>query len=657
MLDFFRSLNFKITVLFFLIAIVVYSNSFVNPFIWDDTALVVDNHLIRDWRYLGKIFASDVTHAEDIYSRHYRPLQIIFYSGIYHLFGLNRFWYHFINIAIFCINAILVYFLIFTISRNRLASFLAALFFLSHPIYASSVTYISGLADPLMGVFLCLCLILTIRYPEYEGYKRAFLYFGALMSFILALLSKELSVVFPLILIIYDLIFDRAKLKSIRAAIVRHAPFFIIAVSYICLRLTVLRFSSFPATTARFDFYTRFLIFLNVINTYFAILTLPLNLHMSRNYFVPSSLFNVPTILSFLSLIIVALFVVYSYRRSRAIFFFCVWFFIFILAQSSLFFPINTFIAEHFLYLPALCFFFVLAVGLIRICSRKALIIITFLIVCFYSLLTFARNYEWRDPVLFYKRIIEFNPYSWMAYNNLGKIYLETGQYQDAIFQLKESLRLNNQQLYARDNLAMVYRKLGRYQESIKQYKEMLAVSPDYKIGEIHHNIAVMYQQMGDYKKAIEEYMLALEINPRLTMSNYNLAFIYFKEGLIDNMIEHIEKALNIGYIPLELPEGFRPSRKEYLDAIDFRNDSDYITYVKLGILYDKYKLFDAAESAFLLSISLEPNFADSYYNLGVLYWQRSDFIQAARLWREALKVDPSHLLAKEWLQRLKKTK
>jgi len=655
MLSFFKKIEFKFIILFFLLGAVIYSNSAFNPFIWDDECLVVDNYLIKDWKYLGDIFKSDLTHGEVYYCRFFRPIQTIIYACIYHSFGLNPFWYHFVSIFVFCLNASLVYFLIFYISKDKTTALLTSLFFIAHPIYTESVTYISGLADLLVGVFSILCLILFIKYKDYTGSKRGIFYFSSILSFILALFSKEMAIVLPLILILYDFIFNKTQLSTFKNIIKRHSLFFLIAAIYIILRLTVLKFSDIPAATANFNFYARFLIFLNTVNTYFSLLLFPVNLHMSRQYYLPKSFFDISTVGSFIAFIIAIAFTVYYWKKSKQIFFFSIWFFVFLIPQSALFFPINAFMAEHFVYLPAICFFFILAKGLIKICSKKALILISLLMICFYSALTLSRNYEWRDPEIFYKKIIKLSPKSWAAHNNLGREYFCKKQYRKALFHFRESLRLYDSQIPARGNLATLFEELGIHKEAIEQHREILKiVPPGYREGKIHHNIGVLYHKMEDYDKAIEEYELALEINPELHLSYFNLALTYFKKGLMDEVIVNIEKSLSLKDLPLQLESEIRPSKQEYLEAINFDKFNNPLVYTNLGILYSEYGLYDAAERAFELAMEFDPYSADSYYNLGVLYWQKGDLKQSSKFWRKTLKLNSNHILAKRWLENLK---
>jgi len=224
-----------------------------------------------------------------------------------------------------------------------------------------------------------------------------------------------------------------------------------------------------------------------------------------------------------------------------------------------------------------------------------------------------------------------------------------------AFIHLQESVRLNKSQLHARGNLANLYEELGKYSESVKQYREILKLFPDFKTAKMHHNVGVLYHKMKKYDEAIEEYTIALNINPELLLTPHNLALSYFKKGLVARAITTMEASLNLGYLPSKFESGLSPSQREYIDFLDFNTSNVYEVYTRLGVLYSKYRLYDAAKKAFQMFINLKPDSADGYYNLGVVYWKQGDFAQASRLWRRTLDIDPSHILAKEWLKNLKK--
>jgi protein O-mannosyl-transferase len=166
---------------------IFYSNSLLNPFIWDDEALVVQNPIIRSPAGLLNAFTSDLYSGVDFGSNFYRPLQAVSYLWDYHFWRLDPYGYHLTNIALQILVSFLVFLFSFNFVKKREVAFGAALLFALSPLNTEAVTYISGRADMLLGLFLLSSFLLFIR-----GYR-----FFSWIAFILALLSKELAVVFP----------------------------------------------------------------------------------------------------------------------------------------------------------------------------------------------------------------------------------------------------------------------------------------------------------------------------------------------------------------------------------------------------------------------------------------------------------------------------
>ena len=135
----------------FLIAaltLVVYSNSLFNEFLYDDEHLILKNRYIRDFRYIPNIFTENAIAGAYLSSNYYRPLQLLLYSIIYHLFGLNVVSYHLLNILLHAANGILIYLIFKKLFKKRLTAFIPAIIFSLHPVNTEAVTYISGTADP-----------------------------------------------------------------------------------------------------------------------------------------------------------------------------------------------------------------------------------------------------------------------------------------------------------------------------------------------------------------------------------------------------------------------------------------------------------------------------------------------------------------------------
>jgi hypothetical protein len=146
-----------------LIAIAVlasYAPALRDGFVWDDTALLLRDPLIRSWRLIPEGFQhflfTDAT-ASDFY----RPIQRLTYNLEYWAFAFRPGIFHLTNIL--CHLAAAVAFLFFADELLRLfgtrdqlrksAVALATLVWAIHPVHSAAVVYISGRADPLAAAF------------------------------------------------------------------------------------------------------------------------------------------------------------------------------------------------------------------------------------------------------------------------------------------------------------------------------------------------------------------------------------------------------------------------------------------------------------------------------------------------------------------------
>ena len=144
---------------------------------------------------------------------------------------MSKFGYHLTNIIFNSLAVVVFYFMAllileeFGIAATDWAAFLSSLLFILHPIHVESVSWIAGRTDVLCGLFIFLAFtfhILSLRS----------LWFLSLtgLGFILSLFSKEVVVVFPVLVLMYDLI-DRKLLE--RANIIRYAVYIIILALYL----------------------------------------------------------------------------------------------------------------------------------------------------------------------------------------------------------------------------------------------------------------------------------------------------------------------------------------------------------------------------------------------------------------------------------------
>ena len=644
----------RIFILVFLLICVVcflaYFNSLFNPFIWDDDALVVKNILIRNPQNLLLSFNNDLYFGVKSGSNFYRPLQTISYMLYYHFWQLDPFGYHLTNIFLQAGVSFLILILLVNLSISFPLALSSALFFASSPVQTEAVTYISGRAEMLMGIFAISSLIFfilsrkkTLKYPVLFSVL-------SVISFILSLLSKEAAIVFPSIICgyIFYLLHDRLKekyyfLKNI-------IPFAIITIIYLFLRLSLFNFNTIrPPSLTNIPWFIRLCVLPKIVFTYLKLLILPVGLHMSRQLARPTSIFGIlAAVFSLGAIILICLRYLRYPPRNKVASFMLFWSVIFFIPQSGIF-PINAFIAEHFIYLSSVGFYLLLAYGLHKFLRPKLFYLVVGLFCAFNILLTCGRNFEWRNPLVFYKNIIKYSPDSFQAHNNLGLQYEYLGRLNEAEFHYKRALEIKPDLIEARFNLANLYFRLKRFKEAEDEYRQLEKSPLGTKAGEVDNNLGNIYEVTGDYQRAIIKYNQALKCDAGLKFTHFNLARIYYSRRDIKSAASCILESLG------DLDKTDQSKRKTIADFLkntcSVNNAAAF--YNDLGINLAKNNYWQLAISAFNCALELDPGSSDYHYNLGFAYFSLGEKLKAKDALKQALMINSNHIRAKRLITRI----
>ena len=186
--------DLKVFLILLFLGMLAYFNVLQGPFLFDDEHFIEKNVMIRSLSNIPEFFSSSVTEGASLSGNFYRPNQQLVYAVLFQFFGLNPMPYHLLSVLLHILNAFLLFSLLSKLNFSRIASFLAAAFFLLNPIQTEAVSYISGMADSLGFCFMLLGLNFFMKYLLNRG-RFLFLFISSLF-FIIALFTKENQVVF-----------------------------------------------------------------------------------------------------------------------------------------------------------------------------------------------------------------------------------------------------------------------------------------------------------------------------------------------------------------------------------------------------------------------------------------------------------------------------
>jgi protein O-mannosyl-transferase len=186
--------------------LLTFASTFRFGWVYDDPPQITQNPNLQ-WSRLGFLLTHQLWASHGVaQSRYYRPLLALWFLINKSIFGLHPHWFHATSVLAHLVATTLAYFVAKEILKNPAASLFTASIFALHPLQAEAVSWISAVNDPLAAVF---CFGSFLMYRKAIGKENPLIYWtGAGIFFLLGLLTKEVSVVLPGIVLV-DLLSNR----------------------------------------------------------------------------------------------------------------------------------------------------------------------------------------------------------------------------------------------------------------------------------------------------------------------------------------------------------------------------------------------------------------------------------------------------------------
>ena len=203
-----------------------YSNSLKNDFVWDDAHFIVKDTSVHNFAHWRELFIHNMGYMGGRGNNFYRPLYSLLNMINYKMGGGSPFVFHATNTLLHAGVSILACILVFLICKNAFVAGATGLLFSLHPIQTQAVTYIAGRADPMYAFFTLLAIICFLIYIKYNN--NVLIYLASLISFILAVLSKEAAMITPFLILLCIYAVSENGNGKIKKALINVVPFFII---------------------------------------------------------------------------------------------------------------------------------------------------------------------------------------------------------------------------------------------------------------------------------------------------------------------------------------------------------------------------------------------------------------------------------------------
>jgi tetratricopeptide (TPR) repeat protein len=539
--------------LFLIIAttVLVYANSLSGAFVFDDTKQIVNNPALRSWGNLLRAFTSDVwsfqraTLNTDIPPPYYRPLFTVYLTVNYQLFGLWEPGWHLVNLFVHVGVTVLVYYFLRRVSREQLVALVGAVLFGLHPVHVESVSWISGIPDPLAALFYLPSLIWYVRYRE-QGNRKWLT--ASVAAYGVSLLCKETPLVLPLILIVWELVQPGNTLVTrLKDSFMRVIPYGVVAVAYFVVRLSVLGMINWQhplmANVPRLSIWLTVPL---VIVKYFQHLLAPFYLSLIYSPPLTHTILDLRFLLAIALLIGMAVALWFHKKAIGA----QVWLAIALTLVTLIpvlnirVFHYEYIIQDRYLYLPSIGFCYLLALGFAHLFRRNKTLAggLVAVVVIGFGASTILQNRIWKDSVSLWQRAVQHSPNSKSTHYNLGLAYLGRKQFDLALPEMLEARRLDSQNPSVYNNLAMAQAGAGNLDDAIANVEAALKLDP--RSPEAHNNLGALLYDKKDYAGSKREFLLVLERDPRASSARFNLARTLAALGDHTGAIRELETVL-----------------------------------------------------------------------------------------------------------------
>lgn len=549
--------NYLLIVLLFAVSFASYANTITNDFVWDDTEIARENPDIREIRNIPKLLVSPYGHPSQ-FGRDvlfYRPAVMISYIADYKLWGIDGGGFHITNIILHSLTVLMIFFFLVKISENAHLSFLSSLIFSTHPIHTQSVSWISGRTDILCALFYILAMILFFDSKKRKGWIKGIIFTASIISFFFSLLSKEMAIILPLLLIAYELLAIKNKRLQdfIKDCLPRYSAFIPPVIFYLFLRRFAMKGNIYHSSSdsalvdrlspmaGTFSDYIRFLLF-------------PFNLNSL--YPPESNSFHLPAFLLLLFFLTSIFYMAYIKRTefNRLLLFGSIWLITTLLPVSNLipFSPITK--SEHFLYLPSAGFSIIAAIFIADIFKistsaekpsvKLTAVALTGIIILSFISLSLSRNKVWKNELTLFSDQVRRNPGFARAHFNLGLAYKAEGNTVSAMNKFQTAASMEPSMSYAYVNIGNIFFDNGDTKSAIEYYLKALNLNKS--DGYLRNNLGVAFGIEGKTDEALKEFQEALKINPQFVSPYVNLGNLYASIRNFEKSLQYLNKAIEI---------------------------------------------------------------------------------------------------------------
>ena len=542
-----------------IVTFVAFAGAFDNQFVnWDDEANFVANERWHGfsaenlrWMLTTRLLGP------------YQPLSWLSLGLDYTLFGSGPTGPHVGNAVYHALAALML----FLVARRLLGkalelgaedsacvlgAFVAALAFGLHPLRVESVAWATERRDVLSGFLLAASVLLYLRALEREGGQRTRALVLAVLVYTLSLGAKAIGMTLPLVLLILDAwpLRRLSHAGGLRRCLVEKLAFVVPALvaAWIAVggqtEVDAMLSSEQVGLADRMRLASYATVFY-VVKTIWPGTLWP-------HYQIPLDLDFSGTVFTLALAAVVLVTLLAFFLRRRLVWLPTSWIsYLVVLAPvSGLTIAGRQLAADRYSYLPGMIFA-LLAGGIVALAERctsgvwrTTVRVVSVLVLATLTLRTVQQVEHWRDSRALWTHVLQNEPDSVPARNNMAELLAEAGDWNVALAHYEAARRLAPEEPAIHLNLAVHYNRLGRVEDALASAQRAAELDPE--LWNAAFFLGARWVELGRPEQGLPWVERAAELRPGFAPGRVLLAQALTLAGRSDRAAAEIEAALDL---------------------------------------------------------------------------------------------------------------
>ena len=515
---------------------------------YDDEDYILTNQLLRTGfttDNLIRLFTSGIT-------SNWHPATWLLHMLNIRLFGMEPAGHHYVNLALHCCNVLLLFFLLRSLTDAAWRSAAVAALFALHPVNVESVAWAAQLKTPLSTLLLFITLALYARYAR-TGAQR--FYCWSLAAFTAGLMSKQMLVSVPLLLLLLDY-WPLRRLRSAggspgpvppsvwRPLFLEKAPYIIIAAAAAVIAVI----SQEQAITPLIDSPLAERIANASVSYVRYIKHIFMPDRLAVFYPFPGSIPLWQPVIAAAFLAAVTLVTVRQRDRRPELLVGWLWFLVSLIPVIGIVRIGLQSMADRYAYVPAIGIFMMAVwplAGLAGTCRPMRALVSGAAVVCIMVLAVAAWRQAgyWRDSGTLFRHALEVTDGNYIALCGVGRVMEQEGRIGEALAAFEKAVELAPWYSYARTHRDLLRKSRGKLDATVFRYSEAILQNPEAAQG--HVNLGIIMAMQGSLDEALKNFTIALDFDPRSAAAHYNMALTLYRKGESGKAVDHYRRALD----------------------------------------------------------------------------------------------------------------